>query len=302
MESRGLDVSIIIVNYNTFKITAECIDSVVEKTEGIDYEIILVDNASTDGSKEHFEKDARVRYLYQEENLGFGRANNLGLQHAQGRNILFLNPDTILVNNAVQLLSSYLDENPEAGACGGNLYDAQMRPAMSFKRIYPGIGDELNNFFFHVPEKLIYRNSWYFNHSGKPVDVAYISGADLMVRRSILQENGAFSPEFFMYYEETDLCIRIRRAGFRLVSVPQAQIQHLEGKSFQSGVNTRRLTISEQSRHIFYKRNYPKVYGTVADAIYCGALLFHQLVYALMRKPAKVQTCRFIRKNLYKAQ
>ena len=302
MESRGLDVSIIIVNYNTLKITAECIDSVVEKTTGLDYEIILVDNASTDGSKEHFEKDARVRYFYQDENLGFGRANNYGLKYAQGRNILFLNPDTILVNNAVKMLSAYLDENPEVGACGGNLYDAQMMPAMSFKRIYPGIGDEINNFFFHVPEKLIYRNSWYFNHSGTPIEVAYFSGADLMIRRSILQEHGAFSPEFFMYYEETDLCLRIRRAGFRLVSVPQAQIQHLEGKSFQAGVNTRRLSISEQSRQVFYRRNYSKTYGAVANCIYSCSLLFHQLVYAMLRKPTKAETCRFIRKNLYKAQ
>ena len=301
MESKELDVSIIIVNYNTLKITSACIDSVVEKTIGLDYEIILVDNASIDGSKEHFAKDFRIKYLYQNQNLGFGGANNVGLQYAKGRNILFLNPDTLLINNAVSILSEYLDTNPSVGACGGNLFDAEMKPAMSFKRIYPGIGDEINNFFFHVPEKLIYRNNWYFNHDGNNIDVAYISGADLMIRRFLLQEYGSFSPEFFMYYEETDLCLRIRRAGFRMMSVPQAHIQHLEGKSFKTGVNTQRISVSEQSRHIFYERNYTKAYTAVANVIYYSALLFHQLVYSMMRKSVKAQTCRFIRKNLYSA-
>lgn len=84
-----MDVSIIIVNYNTWKMTAECIKSVIDKTKDLTYEIILVDNASTDGSREFFEKNQHIIYLYNSENLGFGRANNLGLKIAKGRNILF---------------------------------------------------------------------------------------------------------------------------------------------------------------------------------------------------------------------
>lgn len=98
-----MNVSIIIVNYNTLKITANYIESVFEKTKKIPFEIILVDNASTDGSKEYFEKDQRIRYYYNTENLGFGKANNEGLKYAKGRNVLFLNSDTLLINDAISI-------------------------------------------------------------------------------------------------------------------------------------------------------------------------------------------------------
>lgn len=196
--------------------TLQCINSIHEKSKDISFEIILVDNSSTDGSKELFQKDKRITYLYGFENLGFGKANNLGLKVASGRNILFLNPDTMLINNAIKILSDYLDEHLIVGACGGNLFDSEMQPALSFKRFYPGITDEINNLLFHIPEKIFYRNVWYFNNTEKDIDVAYISGADLMVRKSVIDLTGSFAPDFFMYYEETDLCFRISKAGYKI--------------------------------------------------------------------------------------
>ena len=96
-----MDVSIIIVNYNTLKVTAQCLDSIFRLTYGLSFEVILVDNASTDGSKEIFSQDKRIKYIYSDRNLGFGRANNLGFQTAAGEYIFLLNSDTILLNNAV---------------------------------------------------------------------------------------------------------------------------------------------------------------------------------------------------------
>lgn len=290
-----MDVSIIIVNYNTRELTSQCLDSICRVTEGVSYEIILVDNASSDDSRECFQKDDRITYLYSEENLGFGRANNLGFAVARGRNILFLNPDTLLLNNAVKILSSVLDTSPEVGICGGNLFDAQMRPAMSFKRIFPGIMEELNNMLFHIPEKMRYGKSWYFNHTSEQMDVAYVSGADLMIRRSILEKVGPFSPGFFMYYEETDLCFRVYKAGYKIKSVPQAHIQHLEGRSFDTAVNVKRLTFSENGRKVFYKRNYNRGYGKTADAIYWSALSLHGIIYDLLRRPYKAESCKIRR-------
>ena len=287
-----MDVSIIIVNYNTWELTSQCIDSIYRITEAVSFEVILVDNASVDGSRERFQNDTRIIYIYSEENLGFGRANNMGLSVAKGRNILFLNPDTLLLNNAVKILSSVLDSNTEVGVCGGNLYDAQMIPALSFKRIFPGIAEECNSLLFHVPEKLFYGRSWYHNYTSEPMDVAYVSGADLMVRKSVLDEVGAFSPEFFMYYEETDLCFRIAAAGYRIRSVPQACIQHLEGGSFQNTVNIRRLTFSENGRDVFYKRNYSPFRHKMANAICKIALAIHGIVYDLLRRPQKAAACR----------
>lgn len=287
-----MDVSVIIVNYNTKDLTLQCINSIYEKTQGISYEVILVDNASVDGSIDYFQTDKRIRYIYSEENLGFGRANNLGLSVASGKNILFLNPDTVLINNAIKILADYINNFPYVGACCGNLYDSDMNPTLSFKRIFPSILDEFNNLFFHLPEKIYYGKSWYFNFSNKVIDVANISGADMMVKRSVLDKVGAFSPEFFMYYEETDLCYRIHGNGYMLVSLPYAKIQHLEGKSFQSSVNIKRLQFSEYGRMIFYKRNYSKNYRIIADYIYKFSLYLHQFVYTLLRKRNKANSCR----------
>ena len=98
-----MDVSVIIVNYNTKKLTKNCIDSIFQNTKDVKFEVILVDNASTDGSKEFFEQDNRIKYIYSTTNLGFGKANNLGYKEASGKYLFLLNSDTLLLNNAIDL-------------------------------------------------------------------------------------------------------------------------------------------------------------------------------------------------------
>ncbi|MDE7402043.1 MAG: glycosyltransferase, partial [Muribaculaceae bacterium] len=119
-----MDVSIIIVNYNTSKLVNDAIDSVIRHTAGIDYEIIVVDNATEDLSQTLKEySNPKIRTIQLSENVGFGQANNAALEIASGRNILFLNPDTKILNNAVTILSDYLDNHPECGVCVGILYN-----------------------------------------------------------------------------------------------------------------------------------------------------------------------------------
>lgn len=225
-----MDVSVIIVNYNTCKMTNEAIDSVYEHTSGIDFEIILVDNASADGSKEFFEKKNGITYIYSQENLGFGKGNNLGLKYATGRNILFLNSDTLLRNNAIKVLSDYMDGNPDVGVCGGNLFNYEGKPTISYEIKRPSIIRELNKVLGGRLYSIFYKDTR-FNSSKKVKEVGYVSGADFMTRKAILDKHGAFSPEFFMYYEETELANRINKAGYKIMSVPDAEIVHLEGAS-----------------------------------------------------------------------
>lgn len=227
-----MDVSVIIVNYNTCKMTNEAIDSVYEHTSGIDFEIILVDNASADGSKEFFEKKNGITYIYSQENLGFGKGNNLGLKYATGRNILFLNSDTLLRNNAIKILSNFMDSHPEVGVCGGNLFDYNGNPTISYEIKRPSVIRELNKVLNGRIYKYFYKDVR-FNASNKPKEVGYVSGADFMTRKTILDNHGAFSPEFFMYYEETELAHRINKAGYKIMSVPDAEIVHLEGMSIK---------------------------------------------------------------------
>ena len=138
-----MDVSIIIVNYNTKELTAACINSIFQYTEGVEFEVILVDNASTDSSKAVFSQDPRVRYIYSDRNLGFGRANNLGIREATGRYLFFLNSDTILLNNAVKYFFDFCEKNPEhkIGALGAVLKDRNLRNIHSYGRFITPLGE-----------------------------------------------------------------------------------------------------------------------------------------------------------------
>ena len=256
-----MDVSVIIVNYNTLQMTSDCVDSIFEMTRGISFEVILIDNASTDGSKDHFCKDNRIIYQYSDVNLGFGKANNKGVDIAKGRNVVFLNPDTILINNALKILSDYLDSREKVGACGGNLYDGSGHPVISFERCFPSILSEVDRCLKGYLFKIIFGRNYKFNHTDKVLNVAYIVGADLMVKKSILNDIGAFDKRFFMYYEEVELCKRIFDSGYKIVNVPSAMITHLEGQSSKETDRVTRLIKGEKMRLAGRKVYFDVVHG-----------------------------------------
>lgn len=250
-----MDVSIIYVNYKTSPLIINSIDSVKEKTKEVDYEIIVVDNNSEDDSLTMIhKKHPKVLYIPLKENLGFGKANNKGVEYAKGNYLFFLNPDTLLRNNAIKYLKDFLEDNKDYGACGGNLYDENGIPAMSFGRRYPSYIDEfLSIFYLNIP-LFTSPKSFFFNYSDCILDVAFISGADLMVRKTVIDKVGNFSRDFFMTYEETELCYRISKGGYKIGAVPNAKIIHLEGKS--EYINKSRLSFFyEGMLTYFHKRN-----------------------------------------------
>lgn len=182
-----MDVSVIIVNYKTSRLLVDAINSVFDKTEGISFEVIVVDNHSQDDSERivHECYGNRVTYLPLAENVGFGRANNEGLRIARGRNILFLNPDTLLINNAIKILSGCLDNHPDTGAVGGNLYSPDGKPNVSFNRFFPSVFDETDQAMFRLLSRLRFGRNGLFNYTGRLLEVGFIVGADLMVPRKI---------------------------------------------------------------------------------------------------------------------
>jgi GT2 family glycosyltransferase len=134
-----MDVSIIIVNNNTNRWTQDRIDCVFDKTKGLEFEVIVVDNGSTDGSKEHFEKDDRIKYIYCIENMGFGRVNNLGFKHAKGDYVFLLNSDTCLINNAILEFYYYMRSAPlNVGCLGCLMMDREGMPIHSYGE-FPGV-------------------------------------------------------------------------------------------------------------------------------------------------------------------
>lgn len=254
-----VDVSIIMVNYKTYKMTHEAINSIYNHTSGINFEIIVVDNGSNDGSVEYLTSDNRIRIIPSEENLGFGKANNLGLKYASGRNILFLNTDTKIKDNSICLLSKYLDTHPKVGALGGNLIDGNGTPTQSFERSFPGPIHVLNALTNGLLYKILYGKNIIYCHSKEPINVAYISGADLMIPKNILKQVGSFDPDFFMYYEETDLCFRIKKAGYNARILPSSTIIHYEGGSIGGRItnfNPNRTRMLFNSRQIFITKNF----------------------------------------------
>lgn len=233
-----MQVSVIIVSYNTKELTKKAIQSVIDKTEGIDYEIIVIDNASKDGSVEELKKtfQDKITIIQSKENLGFGRANNLGMKQAQGKYVFLLNSDTELINNAIKIFYDYMEQNEQVGVCGGNLYNLNEIPEQSFMMYENSVGSFLfwryMELFYNIISKFNRKKNYCrFNYSNKVKEVGYVSGADMFIRKESLEKSGLFDETFFMYGEDVDLNFRIRNCGYLIKSVPQAQIYHYVSKS-----------------------------------------------------------------------
>ena len=254
------DVSIIIVNYNTLHVLQPCIESIVEHTQDINYEIIVVDNGSIDGSVEALKNDQRITFIPTGENLGFSRANNRGLERAIGRYIFFLNSDTLLKNNAIKMLFDFAGQYPsQLGALGCILEDRQGNRIHSYGQ-FPRMSDDFRKLLWVPILKglhLYHEPAIEFPEQWMTVD--YITGADLFVSRQVLDECGAFHPTFFMYYEESEMERRFKLHGYDNILLNGPRIVHLEGEGGKNGTSRfLRDTLRQQkSEYIYYKLTEP---------------------------------------------
>jgi GT2 family glycosyltransferase len=291
-----MDVSIIYVNYKTHELILNSIQTVKRQTKDIDYEIIVVDNHSEDDSLPIIKNSyPDVICVQSADNIGFGRANNLGLEVAQGECILFLNPDTLLLNNAIEILCRHLQSSEQIGACGGNLYDENKNPANSFSRKFPSYAQELLSILYLQPFCLKANKSYCFNYTNQALEVALVIGADLMVKKTVLEEAGAFDPDFFLNFEEIELCYRIRKVGYKIVSFPDAMIMHLEGRS--SYISQSRLFFLYQGEFIYFNKIFGK---NGAKIIYCLTQLKNNIrifQFSLLRNKEKMDYWRMKKKT-----
>ncbi|MFR9641057.1 MAG: glycosyltransferase family 2 protein [Rikenellaceae bacterium] len=278
-----MDVSVIIVNYNTISLLVNCINSIYEKSKGLDLEIIVVDNNSSDDSRQILkDKFTDVNYLSLPENIGFGRANNEGVKIAKGRNIFFLNPDTILLNNAVKILSNELDKNSDYGVVGGNLYNEKGRPCHSHMMYFPGILTELNTLSSGIIRRLFLSKNIEHNYTDSKIEVAYITGADLMMPKDLFIKLGGFNPLFFMYYEETELCFRVKKNGCKIINIPTSKIAHLEGASFSSKISLARFERFHRGREIYNRLTQSKFKKQILNIIKILSL-YKELVFSIFK-------------------
>lgn len=231
-----MDVSVIIVNFNTLELTKQCIDSVFEKTKDLSFEIILVDNASTDGSYNILNEDKRITFIPLNENVGFGNANNIGITRAAGKYLFFLNSDTYLLNNAIKEFYDFAERNDceTIGAIGCLLQKSDGSYCHSYAP-FPSFSIEILKSLL-LPWSSILGTSWNYldkpKFTGSSMPVDYVTGADLFVRKSVVEKLGAFDSDFFMYYEESEMQYRWAKAGLVNYVISNPKIAHLEGCSF----------------------------------------------------------------------
>lgn len=259
-----MDVSIVIVNYNTEKLLDECIQSIKRETN-ITFEIIVVDNASTDTSPNMVRtKHPDVQLIENSENVGFARANNQGFALARGRYFFMLNPDTIILDGAIDRLFQFMERYPDVSICGPRNIDGQGALIYNCDH-FPSLWNtfcEYSNLCNRYPSISIFRRArmrdWDYS---KPREVDKIMGATLFFRAGLYQELGGLDPNYFMYFEETDFCYRARQAGKKVIFLPHITILHYGGKSAenQSQEQVLHRTISAhffRSQYYFYKKHY----------------------------------------------
>ena len=229
------DVSIIVVSYNTREVLRQCLRSVLEESVGFEAEILVVDNASSDGSPEMVHAEfPEVLLLRSQINLGFGAANNLALEVAHGRYFVLLNSDAFFTAGALGRAIQHMDETPECGLGGSRLVgrDGSAQPS---SRCFHTV---LNDFLVLSGLAGRYPKSRFFGRFDRtwanpnaPASVDWVPGAFCILRPEALRRVGLFDPAFFLYYEEVDLCLRLKRAGFAVWCWPDVVVVHIGGES-----------------------------------------------------------------------
>jgi hypothetical protein len=255
----NIDVSIIIVNWNSRNDVQKCIASILEWTSGIRFEIVVIDSGSFDGVGEMlgiFYPD--VRFIQSNENIGFAKANNIAFKLSSGRNILFLNPDTEIESRAVEHMSHWLDVGPDVGVVGARLLNTDRSVQASCVRAFPGIlnqlldSDALRSSF---PRARMWGTGLLFRTDGTPGEVDAVSGACLMIKRLVFEAVGMFSNDYFMYSEDIDLCFKVHESGWKTNYVPSAVVVHHGGtSSSKSNVSTFSSVMMLESRWRFFRK------------------------------------------------
>jgi GT2 family glycosyltransferase len=252
-----IDLSIIIVSFNTKKLTKACIESVVKNTKKIRYELIVVDNGSADDSvtvvkNSKFQiPNSKLVMIENKKNLGFGKANNQGMKIAKGKYILLLNSDTLVENNVLGGMVVWMNQNPKVGIASCD-FPTLMR-VFSWMVIQDiPLVDKLIKPFHPLHHRSFWKSAKFYE---KKKELDWVTGAFLLLRRQVYEQVGFFDKDYFMYTEETDYCFRAKKKGWKVYYLPEWSIKHIGGASGKSWSHV----ISEyEGVKLFYKKHYPK--------------------------------------------
>ena len=271
-------LSIIIVNYNAGRLLKECIDSIYKESTTIPFDVWVVDNYSQDNSitmiKEYF---PQVNVIENKENVGFARANNQAIAKCTGDYILILNPDTLILQNALEKIINFMGENPTVGICGCKVLNEDGTLQLACRRSIPAPGVA----FFRLTglsrlfpnSKTMAKYNLTYLDPDNPHEVDAVSGAFLMIRKKVVDKIGTLDENFFMYGEDLDFCIRTKKAGWIVMYFPGAQIIHHKGEC--SRTNSRKAAFEfYRAMYLFHKKHFARNYWPTTNfIIYTGIFL-----------------------------
>lgn len=263
-----IKVSVIVLNFNTWETTTNCVNSILENTKKAAFEIILIDNGSKDNShkrlSEKFSKNSKVKLVKNDTNLGFSKGNNLGMEISKGEYILLLNSDTLIEDDVVSEMAEWMDKNKKVGIAtcalknedgsvqGTGGYFPNLIRVISWMTIedIPGVDKLIKPFHPQHSKSFLKNNSFY----EKMQNVDWVTGAYLFVRKKVYEQIGGLDEDYFMYTEDTDFCFRAKKFGWEVVYLPNWKITHLGGKSSNS-----QFPILSEFKNIklFFKKHYP---------------------------------------------
>lgn len=274
------DLSIIIVNYNVKEFLLNLLDSIRKATKNFSIEIIVVDNASDDGSVDAIkEKFPEVKLITNSENIGFGAANNLALKEAKGKYFLMLNPDTIVREDTFEVMINFFEKHPECGIAGCKILNPDGSLQLACRRGFPGPWTSFTKVMglskLFPKSRLFAKYNLTYLDENQTYEVDAVSGAFMMMRREVYEKIGGFDPQFFMYGEDLDLCYRAQKANFKVYYVHSSEIIHYKGES------TKRSSIDEtklfyDAMHLFVKKHFSSSF--IVESILQLAILFRKLI------------------------
>ena len=276
------DISIIIVNWNTCELLRECLQSIYATAPPVDFEVLVVDNASSDGSADMVANEFPDAVLMRSAtNTGFTTGNNIGIQKASGRYILLLNPDAELLPGSVQAMFDFAESHPDAAVIGPKLLNTDgslQKNGRRFTRIYRELLAMVK--LHKLAVTLVPEMEWGRRVFDTRAQVDEVSGACMLVRRAAIDKVGMLDERFFMYYEEVDWCRRFKDAGFTVWYLPEAEvIHHWAQGSRKAGLATSHIAF--RSQYLYYRKHHGFLQAATLRAVSGVLLLLLHVKYAL---------------------
>lgn len=267
---KNTDLSIIIVNWKVANLVSELLHSIAKETKGITYEIFVVDNDSGDGIEDVVKgccdayPDADVKFIQNEENLGFAKANNIAISQASGRYVVLLNPDTRLRDNALRRMVEWMDTKGDIGVAGPKLLNADGSVQPSVRRFPTMIDQAMILLKLHHLWRRMKPLRKYFADDfdyDKETDVDQVMGAAFFVRKEVFEKIGLLDEQFFIWFEEVDFCKRAKEAGYRVVYTPVAEVVHHGGTSFAKAMTVDKQRYFNDSMEKYFRKHRGAMMG-----------------------------------------